>query len=125
MFWNRQAPAAPELHAKLHELETVVAELRKQFRALRDECHEDMERAERARKAESARNRRAGANEGANQGRGAPSGAPVTPPPQSALPTWGARGRRLMRSAARAGRLEDVSDDNGTDPGEDRNGVSA
>jgi ABC-type multidrug transport system fused ATPase/permease subunit len=105
--WNRQEPTGPqlaELRSKLMTLETAMAEIVKQFRTLRAEVHEDMERAERARKAEAARSRRAAAGEGANQGRGAPSDAPVTPLPHPVAPPWGARARRLARLQARQSR---------------------
>jgi septal ring factor EnvC (AmiA/AmiB activator) len=74
---ERQASA--ESNARMiHELRTEVAELGKQFRKLREEVAEDMERAYRHRKAAEARNRAAASPESPTPDQVA---APVTPPP--------------------------------------------
>jgi peptidoglycan hydrolase CwlO-like protein len=90
-FWNRQGTTSTEAA----ELRAQLASLGKEFRALRDEVHEDMERAFRHRKAAEAAQRR-----DAKEAAGAPSHSASPGADASALPPslWGAKRRRLMRA---------------------------
>jgi len=90
-FWKRQGMTSPELA----ELRAEIAATRKEFRTLRDEVHEDMERAYRHRKASEAAQRR-----DAKEAAGVPSHPAIPGADASALPPslWGAKRRRLMRA---------------------------
>lgn len=83
LFWKRQEAPRPEC-VGCAKIETQLEQLKVQFRALRDECQAELERAYRHRKAAEARERAAREAAGSPPQGKSPSGAPdsaATPPP--------------------------------------------
>lgn len=105
LWGNGQGTRLAALEGAVLKLETAYQELAKQFRALRDETTDDMERATRERRAAAARARRAG--------EGGPAPPQAVASPYASLPSWGARARRLARIQARAQRSAEMDEGEG------------